>query len=88
MKIIDQLFAIPLDKQAHFWSGLALTLALALFFGPGWALVGCLAAGLAKELRDQFSHGQPDLWDFLATALGGSVAVLLYVLDSLMQNLG
>lgn len=68
---------IPLDKQAHFLAGTTICLSLALFVSP---IIGLFAAGmlgLAKEAFDATGRGTPDIWDFVATALGGVAAFAL-----------
>jgi hypothetical protein len=71
---------IALDKQAHFWSGLAIMLSASLFFGWGIGLCIAVAAGLAKEWYDSLGHGTPDIWDIVATLTGSLVGTILYLL--------
>lgn len=71
---------IPLDKTAHFWSGLALMLSASLFFGWGLGLCIAVVAGLAKEWYDSLGYGTPDIWDIVATLTGGVVGTILYLI--------
>lgn len=67
---------IPMDKQAHFWWGWAVS---ATIFPLGfWFAILCAAlVGAAKEVWDKRGHGTPDKFDFLATALGGIVGAIV-----------
>jgi hypothetical protein len=86
------LLAIPLDKQAHMWSGMAVCYTVALLARlalPDHAanLVGLCAAVLAGALKEwAWDKAHPltntvDANDFWATALGGAAAgLILYLL--------
>lgn len=73
------------DKLMHLLAGVAISL---LF---GWlahdALAGftvALVAGVAKEAYDYFGHGTSDFNDFIATAQGGAIGlIILTVIDFL-----
>lgn len=67
---------IPLDKQAHFLGGYAIAITL-VPFGTVLALVTAIVAGALKEAWDARhpENHTVDGVDFLATALGGGVAV-------------
>jgi hypothetical protein len=69
---------MPLDKQAHFWAGLAIMLSVSLFGGWIAGLVVAIAAGLLKEVYDSMGFGTPDIWDAVATGLGGVAGAGLY----------
>lgn len=70
--IVNPLQNVPADKQGHFIIGL---LAYMLFhfisIGVGLIVVAVLAIG--KEIHDWFHRDRhtPDLWDAVATILGG-----------------
>ena len=70
---------MPADKMAHFVVGAGIAaMASAL---TGSALVGVGAAvfaGVLKEAYDATGRGTVDLWDFVATAIGGAVAVTVW----------
>lgn len=72
---------VPLDKQAHFWLGLAIAATLTSYgVSPRdgfW--VGVLVGGV-KELIDPYLKGQRDAYDFIATVLGaaGVLPLLLF----------
>lgn len=62
---------IRLDLQAHFWAGMAICLAVSLFLPPIFGLGVAVAASAAKEAWDYTGRGIPDIWDFVATTVGG-----------------
>jgi hypothetical protein len=66
---------VTLDKQAHFFAGAAIAATIALYLSPPLGLAAGILAGLAKELYDRAGYGTPDFKDFLATALGATVAL-------------
>jgi hypothetical protein len=66
---------IPIDKQAHFWWGMAIA-GIAFPFGFWVALFLSCFFGATKEIYDLQGHGTPDPKDFAATALGGLVGCL------------
>jgi len=66
----------PIDKQAHFWWGMAIA-GIMFPLGAWTALFFACVAGAAKELWDKQGHGTPDALDFAATAIGGVVGVLI-----------
>lgn len=75
-RILSKLNAIPADKVFHFASGTIL-FALALpAIGPKYAMALVVVAGFAKEIYDALNkeHHTPDIWDAVATILGGAVA--------------
>jgi hypothetical protein len=80
-----------IDKQAHFFSGACVSFTIAIALVPhmpelvaiGYGVVAALFAGLAKELWDHFhpATNTMDVFDFLATGLGGAAAgLILYLL--------
>ena len=72
---------LPLDKQAHFWSGAAIAASVTLYTGLPWLGVFlCVFAGLLKEIYDSLGYGTPDRWDFVATSAGASVLVPYFLL--------
>ena len=75
---------IPLDKQAHFWAGLAIMLGVSLF--GGWVLGLSLAiiAAIGKEIYDMTGRGTPDYMDAVATIAGGAVGAGLYFIARLL----
>ena len=68
------------DKKLHLASGLA----IAFVFGIAnpWIGLGCgMAAGVAKEVYDEYDYGGFDYVDMLATWLGAIVgAGLVYMI--------
>jgi hypothetical protein len=75
---------LPPDKGTHFMVGVAVTLVLLMLFGPMWAGLGCLAAGIGREIYGWWKRGwRPfDRADWveaakdLAFTLAGGAAVL------------
>ena len=69
---------IPIDKQAHFFAGAAIASTITLYGdNAAWGLGACVVAAIGKELYDASGRGTPDVWDFVATALGGAVVLPL-----------
>ena len=61
---------IPIDKIAHTLAGAAIAAAL-LPWGVIPALLAVIVAAVGKELWDAQGHGTPDVYDALATVIGG-----------------
>ena len=68
---------ISFDKIAHFWSGMAICLAMSLFIHPLIALGITIGIGIAKEVWDKIGNGTPEVLDAVATGIGGIVGFLL-----------
>lgn len=75
---------ISIDKQSHFWAGLAIMLGVSLFGGWIAGLVVAVAAGLLKEAYDSMGFGTPDHKDAIATIIGGLAGAGLYGVHSLV----
>ena len=75
---------IPLDKQAHFLAGLAICLSFALFVSPILGLITAIVLGAVKEVWDGMGNGTKDVWDFVATALGGVVGFVLILISEVV----
>ena len=72
---------LPLDKQAHFWSGAAIAASVTLYTGLPWlAITLCALVAAGKELRDSMGYGTPDKWDFVATVAGCVVLLPLLII--------
>ncbi len=76
--------SLPLDKKAHMWAGLAVYLAVHLFFGPTWAIVAVVVAAIGKEIYDHFFGGTVDEYDIVATLTGGVVGAILTTIKELV----
>lgn len=61
---------IQIDKQAHFWWGWCIA-ATVYPLGIVFAVLVSAFMGAAKEVWDKNDHGTPDLYDALATIVGG-----------------
>jgi hypothetical protein len=69
---------LPIDKQAHFFAGAAIASTITLYGGNAvWGLVVCVVAAIGKELYDATGRGTLDVWDAVATILGGAVVLPL-----------
>jgi hypothetical protein len=72
---------VPADKQAHALAGFIIAAVLTPFIGLYSVAVVALIA-LAKEIYD-YMHKDihtPDVWDWVATALGGLVGFVVVAL--------
>jgi Flp pilus assembly pilin Flp len=75
---------VSLDKQAHFLAGTTICLSFALFVSPILGLITAIVLGAVKELWDGMGHGTKDIWDFVATALGGVVGFVLILISEVL----
>ena len=76
-KILTKLNAIPSDKVYHFAGGTILFAAALPFIGYKYAMAFVVIVGFAKELYDAINKDRhtPDIWDAIATILGGMVGL-------------
>ena len=77
-KVYIQNIYVPQDKQRHFLSGAILGIILTPFIG--WASILWVSAiACAKEVYDYLNPDKhtADIWDWVATSLGGVAGVLL-----------
>jgi len=72
---------VPADKQMHFISGLIIAIALAPFIGF-YAVTAVAIIALVKEVYDYCNADKhtADVWDWVATALGGLVGFVVVAL--------
>jgi uncharacterized membrane protein YjdF len=72
--MLQWLNSIPADKVAHFAVGV-LVYALAHFVDPAVGLLSVAVAAVGKEVYDYLHRDRhtPDVWDAVATMLGGLV---------------
>lgn len=77
MKLSSKRIPVPLDKQAHFWTGSILGFVSYIFVGC-WALVVVALIALLKEVYD-YNHPNhtADFWDWVATVFGGILGLIL-----------
>ena len=77
MKLSSPRIPVPLDKQAHFWSGAILGFLFNYAIGC-WAILVVALIALAKEVYD-YNHPNhtADVWDWVATVLGGVLGLIL-----------
>jgi len=77
-KVYIQNIYVPQDKFMHFLSGAILGIILTPFIG--WASILWVSAiACAKEVYDYLNPDKhtADIWDWVATSLGGVAGVLL-----------
>ena len=74
MSILTLLANIPQDKAGHFIAGL-LIYALLHFINPLIGLMAVAIAAIGKEVYDYLNRDKhtPDVWDSIATMLGGLI---------------
>jgi hypothetical protein len=81
MKLSSPRIPLPLDKQAHFFTGVLGGAGIAYFLGfyAGVAIMAILA--FAKEAYDAHNTGHTsDVWDWVATTLGAILGAGLWQL--------
>lgn len=66
---------VPTDKLAHFFLGVLVAGGVMIFGGPLWAFTALMLAAVGKELVDLRVHGKPDVWDAVATIVGGLIVI-------------
>jgi len=71
---------LAVDKQLHFLAGAAIASTVTLYSTPMIGLGFCCGLAVGKELYDATGRGTPDVWDALATILGGTVVLPLLAL--------
>ena len=70
---------IPIDKQAHFLAGYAISATALMLLPYGYGLALAVIAGSIKELYDYASgKGTADRWDAIATGIGGLVGEIIF----------
>jgi len=74
------MITIPSDKQAHFFLGAAVASTVALYSNPLLGLGLCFVVAVGKELYDATGRGTPEVWDAVATMLGGALVLPLILL--------
>ena len=65
------------DKLYHFVAGLIISLVFSFVFNPLYGVILSIIAGILKEIYDYFDYGTFDIYDMLATWMGGIVGYLL-----------
>ncbi len=65
------------DKKLHMLCGFLITIAGSLLYSVVFGLLTCFAAGLIKELRDDYVYGGFDRMDLAATMAGGLVGCVV-----------
>ena len=69
---------VPADKQMHFIGGLVIAALLTPFIGA-YSIVVVAIIALLKEIYDYLHKDihTPDVWDWVATTLGGAVGMVI-----------
>jgi hypothetical protein len=81
MKKLLSYLIIPPDKQLHLWTGLAGGFVISIFIGL-WAVLFVMAVSALKEYYD-YNHPNIhtyDVWDFVASSIGGLAGYLMFYL--------
>jgi len=75
--LLNWLNSIPADKVAHFAVGVLIYAPLH-FLDPVVGLIGVAVAAVGKEVYDlaNKSRHTPDVWDAVATVLGGIIGFI------------
>jgi hypothetical protein len=70
---------LALDKRLHLAAGFLISLVVGLVVSPLFGFIAAGLAGAAKELLWDWwlGKGTPDWFDFLATLIGATLALLL-----------
>ncbi len=80
MHLSSSKIPVPLDKQAHFASGALLGIAMFMLTDSiGISFVSVSLVAMFKEIYDLLHRNKhtPDVWDWVATSLGGLLGTLL-----------
>tara|TARA_B110000908_G_scaffold52171_1_gene63697 strand:- start:108 stop:284 length:177 start_codon:yes stop_codon:yes gene_type:complete len=48
-----------------------------------WAFIVAVLIGAAKEARDKLGYGTPDVWDFVATAVGAAIVLPVLIVGGM-----
>lgn len=85
-KIVALLLRVPIDKWLHFIAGMVVAAVCVITFGwPGWVgFLAAVVAGLAKEAFDWYTTKVVEWKDGVATAIGGLVILVLWLLGLLV----
>ena len=71
---------VPADKQMHAISGAILGMALYPVIGIDFGLQTIIVIALGKEVYDYYNQDvhTPDIWDTIATVIGGIVMAFIF----------
>jgi VanZ family protein len=80
-KLSSPRIPLPLDKQAHFFTGVLGGLAISCFLGFYASVTIMATIAFAKEVYDAHNTGHTsDVWDWVATTLGAILGAGLWQL--------
>ena len=79
-KIVKWILSIPQDKKMHFVMGYIIASFFGLALGMEWVIIPALFAGLIKEFFDKWTTDVFEVWDLVATILGGLLAQIFVLL--------
>ncbi len=73
---------MPSDKVLHFVAGVLIAAFASYLFGAMTGLALGLAVGAGKELHDYLrpENNTPDIWDFIATAVGAVIGAAPFLM--------
>ncbi len=81
MKLSSPRIPVPLDKQAHFFTGVLGGAGIAYFLGFYAGVTIMTTIAFAKEVYDAHNTGHTsDIYDWVATVLGGLLGLSLGLL--------
>jgi len=71
---------LGIDKLYHFEAGIIIFVLSCFFIPPIFSMIPVTVIAATKEFYDWKSKkGNPDIWDFLFTILGG-ISVLIFII--------
>jgi VanZ family protein len=80
-KLSSPRIPVPLDKQAHFATGAIGGVVISCFLGFYAGVVIMAILAFAKEAYDAHNTGHTsDVWDWVATTLGGIIGSLVILI--------
>jgi len=73
---------MPSDKVLHFVAGVLIAAFASYLFGAMTGFVLAVAIGAGKELHDYLrpENNTPDIWDFIATAVGAVIGAAPFLI--------
>ena len=83
-KLSSPRIPVPLDKQAHFFTGVLGGVAISCFLGFYAGVTIMTTIAFAKEAYDAHNTDHTsDVWDWVATTLGAILGSLLIIISFL-----
>lgn len=79
-KFVSFISRVPYDKWLHFMAGLIVAAFFAITLKMTACIVPAIFAAFIKEFFDDWTTGEHDLWDLVATVSGGLLIQLFVIL--------